>query len=65
MLVLRMSGAVPPLFNTPSWNAQEHLYVNSTVVVRDNICMFHCLARALTQTDQPESLLRRCKFVVE
>ena len=65
MLRLRISGAVPPLFNTPLWNVQEHLYVNSTVVVRDTICMFHCLARALTQTEQPESPLRRCKFAVE
>ena len=53
-----MSGAVPPLFNTPSRKVQEHVYV-----VRDN--MFHCLDRAIKQTDQPESLFRRCKFAVE
>ena len=60
-----MSGAVPRLCNTPSWNLQEHLYANRTVAVRDSSCMFRCLARALPQTDQPESLLRRCKFAVE
>jgi len=48
-----MSGAVLPLFNTPSWNVQEHLYVNGTVVVRDNSCMFQCLARALYNTNWP------------
>lgn len=32
MLMLRVSGAVLPLFHTPSWRAHKQLYLNRTVL---------------------------------